>query len=320
MIVKNEEAVLARCLDSIAGLWDELIIVDTGSTDRTIDIAESYGAKVLRYEWIAPGNKGEARNMGIAAAVSQWIVVIDADEVLVNAAKVRADILASTPDSLVVQFSNFIGGQATLTWRQIRIFKRWAYSYKYREHELPIPLAAGKVTGDIGAFIEHRPPTGREVTKSEPMLARLALDVEENPDDPHPLYFYHRQCLIAGDYRRAIDLGAQYLTLTRHGGFIQADIHGNIAHAYSKLGQQADALKQMHLAAACEPQKREWYYKLAILYKDFGLANVALAMLRAAAELLPTNEREWEPQTTAKIYDLMDICKHEQLHQMAHSH
>ena len=80
MIVKNEEKDLARCLDSVCGQVDEIIIVDTGSTDGTVEIAQRYNARVAKIEW--PGDFALARNMSIKMAVSDWILVLDADEYL----------------------------------------------------------------------------------------------------------------------------------------------------------------------------------------------------------------------------------------------
>ncbi|HHV62433.1 MAG TPA: glycosyltransferase [Firmicutes bacterium] len=80
MIVKNEERFLARCLDSVKDVVDEMIIVDTGSTDRTVEIAKSYGAKVYFHEW--KNDFAEARNASLEKATGDWILVMDADEVL----------------------------------------------------------------------------------------------------------------------------------------------------------------------------------------------------------------------------------------------
>ncbi len=80
MIVKNEEKHLARCLDSLAGLWDELIIVDTGSTDRTKDIAASYTDHIYDYQWIC--DFAHARNFAFSLAHCDYIYAPDADEVL----------------------------------------------------------------------------------------------------------------------------------------------------------------------------------------------------------------------------------------------
>ena len=52
LIVKNEEAHLARCLESVRGLWDDLVVVDTGSTDHTVEIARSFGARLFDFTWV----------------------------------------------------------------------------------------------------------------------------------------------------------------------------------------------------------------------------------------------------------------------------
>lgn len=80
MIVKNEEKVLKRCLDSIADLMDEIIIVDTGSTDHTKEIAKKYTDKVYDFEWI--DDFSAARNFSFSKATKDYIYVADADEVV----------------------------------------------------------------------------------------------------------------------------------------------------------------------------------------------------------------------------------------------
>lgn len=80
MIVKNEEKVLARCLDSIADLMEEIIIVDTGSTDDTKKIAAKYTEHIYDFEWI--DDFSAARNFSFSKATKDYIYVADADEVL----------------------------------------------------------------------------------------------------------------------------------------------------------------------------------------------------------------------------------------------
>ena len=80
MIVKNEEKLLARCLDSIADLMDEIIIVDTGSTDKTKEIAARYTEKIYDFEWI--NDFAAARNFAFSKAGMEYIYSADADEVL----------------------------------------------------------------------------------------------------------------------------------------------------------------------------------------------------------------------------------------------
>jgi len=80
MIVKNEEKILGRCLDSIVDLMDEIIIVDTGSTDDTKNIASRYGAKLYDFQWI--DDFSAARNFAFSKATCEYIYSADADEVL----------------------------------------------------------------------------------------------------------------------------------------------------------------------------------------------------------------------------------------------
>jgi glycosyltransferase involved in cell wall biosynthesis len=80
MIVKNEEKCLARCLASLKPVVDEMIIIDTGSSDRTVDIAVAFGARVFDVTWT--GDFSAARNYSLSKAHGRWILVMDADEVL----------------------------------------------------------------------------------------------------------------------------------------------------------------------------------------------------------------------------------------------
>ncbi len=80
MIVKNEEKILERCLDSVADLMDEIIIIDTGSTDKTKEIAAKYTDKIYDYVWIE--DFSDARNFSFSKATMDYIYAPDADEVL----------------------------------------------------------------------------------------------------------------------------------------------------------------------------------------------------------------------------------------------
>jgi glycosyltransferase involved in cell wall biosynthesis len=80
LIVKNEEKILARCLESIKEIVDEIIIVDTGSTDRTKEISSNYTDKIYDYKWI--DNFADARNFSFSKASMDYIYVADADEVI----------------------------------------------------------------------------------------------------------------------------------------------------------------------------------------------------------------------------------------------
>jgi tetratricopeptide (TPR) repeat protein len=107
MIVKNEQDNLRRCLSSVVSHVDELIVVDTGSTDDTVAIAQEFGAKVSYFEWC--DDFAAARNASIERATGDWILSLDADEVLVVENPQFRQILAETlnvadPAPLVLAF------------------------------------------------------------------------------------------------------------------------------------------------------------------------------------------------------------------------
>lgn len=103
MIVKNEEPILARCLDSVRDLMDELIIVDTGSTDKTKEIAARYTDKIYDFSWI--DDFSAARNFAFSKASGQYIYSADADEVLTEENRERFRILKEKllPEIEIVQ-------------------------------------------------------------------------------------------------------------------------------------------------------------------------------------------------------------------------
>ena len=105
MIVKNEEKVLARCLDSLNGLWEELIIVDTGSTDATKEIAAKYTDKVYDFSWT--GNFSDARNYSFSKAGCDYIYCADADEELDEENRdkflILKEALSQNPEIEIVQ-------------------------------------------------------------------------------------------------------------------------------------------------------------------------------------------------------------------------
>lgn len=103
MIVKNEEAILARCLDSVADLVEEIVIVDTGSTDKTKEIASKYTDKIYDFEWI--DDFSAARNFAFSKATQEYIYTADADEVIneENREKFRVLKASLLPEIEIVQ-------------------------------------------------------------------------------------------------------------------------------------------------------------------------------------------------------------------------
>ena len=106
MIVKNEERFLDDCLESVLGVVDEIIVVDTGSTDKTADIAKSHGARVIDFPWTE--HFAEARNQAIERAEGDFMLTLDADERLdpATAHHVREAVDQGVFDVAYLRFEN----------------------------------------------------------------------------------------------------------------------------------------------------------------------------------------------------------------------
>lgn len=114
MIVKNEENCIARCLNSVKNIVDEIIIVDTGSTDRTMEICHEFDATIHRFQW--NGSFADARNYGIERATGDWILWLDADEELDphDATQIKNHLLQDEFDILTLRLINFYGDTADM--------------------------------------------------------------------------------------------------------------------------------------------------------------------------------------------------------------
>lgn len=199
MIVKNEEEVLARCLESASSFVDEIIIVDTGSTDKTKWIASQYTSKIYDFEWI--DDFAAARNFSFSKASGDYIMWLDADDIVtpINANKILALKDSYDPQTDIFMFQYHVAfdleNHPTFTYYRERIVRNTEiYRWESPIHEV-IPLVGKIVYSDIA--IEHkklRPsPPERNLKIFEKMLADgKKLDARQQFYYGREL-FYHQQ-------------------------------------------------------------------------------------------------------------------------------
>lgn len=274
MIAKNEERHLPRCLESVRGLVDEIILVDTGSTDRTIDVARSFGARVLPFAW--QDDFSLARNHGLEPASGRWILMLDADESIaardhdrIRAWLDRDDLHAVTarqrhylPSTTVVGWQPGPGGYeegapypgfADVTCRRLFRNRPWL-RFRNRVHEELVSIDPRRpltqVDGDW--VIHHYGKAGSHDllrVKAETYLRIGLLKVADAPRDPLAHY----------------ELGLQY-----------AELHDWDA-----------SVPSFERALALEPAFRDTQLQLAICHRRRGDFPKALAALKVAARTLP---------------------------------
>ncbi|WP_327908098.1 glycosyltransferase [Bacillus paramycoides] len=208
MIVKNEEKYISNCLESIKDVVDEIIIVDTGSTDQTIEICEKFTNNILNFAW--NNSFADARNFGLKEAKGDWILWLDADEEIDSEdGKKLKDLLKGVTNEKLISMHliNYIGQEKninkTFHIAHTRLFKNhMGFSFKYNIHEI---LNADEILGDIKEIkmfpikIYHYGYLDSEVSDKNKHLRNLNLLEQELKKENHsPWIEYH----IATEYYR----------------------------------------------------------------------------------------------------------------------
>jgi tetratricopeptide (TPR) repeat protein len=203
MIAKNEERDLATCLDSVRDLAGELILVDTGSTDRTPDIAAAYGAQVIHFDFTTV-DFAAARNCAISHARGDWILMLDADETLLPASAPEvAKLIAEDRNAgyFVERRNRSLTGGDPFTDFVVRLFpNRPGIRYRGRVHEIvdaSILASGGKLIRSAIA-IEHRFRSDPETRRRKNLwyIEILKQEIAADPSDDSRLDFlaaeYHQ--------------------------------------------------------------------------------------------------------------------------------
>ncbi|MDQ6422463.1 glycosyltransferase [Paenibacillus sp. LHD-117] len=213
MIVKDEEESLGRCLESVRGVVDEIIVVDTGSSDRTVAIAEQHAARVVSVPW--QHDFSEARNAGIELADGEWILFLDADERLDQEGyKLRQYALQEQIAGLFLHIHNYVGNgsQGATINPVLRMFRNLpGCRFKGKIHEQiasqiieRVPDAAFLMT-DVK--IHHYGYIHRTVVKkgkTDRNLRLLLEAIKEQPDEPFHRYNIGVEYLRAGNAESAL--------------------------------------------------------------------------------------------------------------------
>ncbi len=245
MIVRNEEAVLERCLKGVTDIADEIIIVDTGSTDASKDIAARFTDRIYDFPWV--DDFAAARNFSFSKATMDFIFWLDADDVITmeNREKLLAIKAALTPDTDMVMLPYHVAfdesGMPTFTYERERIVRRDAGFYWVGAvHEVIAPHGT-ILHGD--AAVEHH-----KLQVSDPDRNLRILENKRKagePLDTRLLYYYARELYYHRNYAEAIEIYREFFA--RADGWRENRIEAcsNCAQCLLALDRTDDAMEML---------------------------------------------------------------------------
>ncbi|MCS6782291.1 MAG: tetratricopeptide repeat protein [Gloeomargarita sp. SKYBB_i_bin120] len=299
MIVRDEAQRLPACLTSVRDLVAELIVVDTGSTDDTAAIAQAHGARVYPFAW--RDDFAAARNYSLTLAQQPWILVLDADEILLPAAVAGLREAIADPTVLVVNL-----------WRQEMGAPQAPYSLVSRlfrnRPDIRFRGAYHELIDDSIAQIQQREPHWRVATLETVALQHWGYTQDRVPDkqararrlltqavaqQPQDAYLCAKLAavyLADGDYDAALQLLQQALATQPAEPMVQYEIHFHLGLLHQRQGQMtlAQTHYQAALATACPPRvKLGAYTNLGALYQEQGDFHRARDLFWQAVQSAP---------------------------------
>ncbi len=279
MIVKNEERFLPGCLESVKSLVDEMVIVDTGSTDGTKDIARSFGAQVYDFEWC--DDFSAARNESLAHSTGDWILYLDADERIDKSyhEQIRKFISSGKAEAFLLNLRSKIGTREGAQYHLVsypRLFRKLkGVSFTGEVHEQVtgslVTLGARIVRTDV--TIDHLGYAQDDeviLRKAKRNRQLLLSQLQKGKNRGYALYQLGQTEIILGEVEQGMTHLNEALKAGGYGKSVEASIYGVIAENKFKAGEYDDALTACSKSLEAAPQQTfahlmsgEIYLKLA---------------------------------------------------------
>lgn len=252
MIVKNEEMNLPRCLESVKDIVSEMIIVDTGSTDKTVEIAKSFGASVHHFPW--NGSFSDARNHSLKQAAHDWIMIMDADDELEASGKQRIMELIAHGDADAYFFEtiSYVGEKPgvdvlkNMNLRLLRNGKGYYYSNPIHEQIYSNIKAINPQAKIVNETVKvyHYGYLNKNIADHDKRVRNITLlekELEEKPGFPFALFNLGSEYQALGDNIKAISYFEDaYRKFNPKEGF-SSHLILKMSNCYLALGRLDDA-------------------------------------------------------------------------------
>jgi tetratricopeptide (TPR) repeat protein len=295
LIVKNESKNLARCLKSLKDIVDEIVVIDTGSTDDTVAIAESFGAVVGFYEWSQ--DFAAARNRSLELATGDWALWIDADEELTpeSVAAIQRGVVRPQFGGFAIEIVNYTedGSEASQYVHQpIRLFRRVpGVSFSGRIHEQIAPslekleLPWAYLPGARILHYGYRPTEMAERGKVERTVEMITRELQDKPEDAFQWFNLANAHTASNDFSKAEKAAAECAKYVAAGDSLGALNYQLWSNALLKQNRPGDAAKICNEAdqrgfggILNEFERANAFLSLGLVDEGLEAANRCLAM------------------------------------------
>jgi glycosyltransferase involved in cell wall biosynthesis len=285
MIVKNEERVLDACLTSVKPYVDEIVLVDTGSTDRTVEIAQAHGVKLFHFPWI--NDFSAARNVSLEHATGDWLFWMDADDTLPEECGRRLHELVMLAEDKVTGFLMQVhippaqGEHGFTIVDHVKLFRnRPQHRFEGRIHE-QILEAIYRQGGSIersNLYVVHSgydySPEGQQ-RKRERDLTILELDLADRPTHPFVWFNIGMTAFHLKESEKAISALEQCLAFSKPHESIVRKVYAMLAGAHLEQRDMASARTRIDQGLALFPNDPELLFRAGIIYRELGNLPVA---------------------------------------------
>lgn len=288
MIVKNDENNLRRCLDRVKDKVDQIVIIDTGSTDSTIQIANEFTQDVYSFSWC--DDFAAARNESLKHATSDYIFVLNADEYLEQDADLKTGI-RSGKDFYYMKIYNIFSPGRALRYTEIRLFanhKGIKYRDRLHEHLNIMDDGTGFIGGNCNVLIHHAEVAGDIMSSRAKISLNLPLmiqEVEENPT-AYNLFNMGKKLMAIGEHENAVGYLKQAYPLS-----IQLDIVpellSTLCHCLNELKRYEEALSVLKDAIYIYPDNTDLHYIRGCVFAEAGYMKDAICSFDKCLELDP---------------------------------
>ncbi|MGB5769216.1 MAG: glycosyltransferase, partial [Crocosphaera sp.] len=263
MIVKNEEANLSKCLESVQNIVDEMVVMDTGSTDKTIEIAQKFGAVVPTFDW--GDDFAEARNEALKYVTGDWVLILDADEVLNKKVAPQIKEAIAKEENLVVNLVRHEIGASQSPYSLVsRLFRKHPevnFSRPYHAIiddsvvELLKKESHWKIVDLPAITVFHYGYTpGAIASLDKYNRAQKAMEsfLEKHPNDPYTCSKLGALYFQIGKEKQAVKLLKQGLKSNKADSHVLFELHYHLGNLYAREKDNEKAVK--HYQKAIEQQ------------------------------------------------------------------